>query len=288
MALARILLPLDGTPQAAAALPLARGLAAASGAKLNLVRVVSDLNPRPEAVSGADRYLERIERELRGGGLVVDTRVLFGDPAEKILRHADESRADLVVLTTRKAGLRRLMLGSVTTQVLQRSPVPVVVLRPGHRRVTRLGRVLVPLDGTPDSARVLPAAAELARATAAAVVLLRVIPATPDGPAEASRLELNAFLWAARAQAEQELEKTRALLKRTGLPARAIVWGGPIAQTIVRAAQAEDTQLIALATHARSTLGRALLGSIADEVVHRSEVPVLVVSLAATRESVAG
>jgi nucleotide-binding universal stress UspA family protein len=237
-----------------------------------------------DSVQEAERYLERVAAEVRGAGVQPQTLVLFGDPAERLLHEAEAGQADLIVLATQKTDLQRLVLGSVATQLVQRSPLPVIVLRPGHRRVTSVARILVPLDGSLESARVLPVVAGLARTLGAELLLQRVISSSPHGPADASTLELDAYLWSVREQAHAELEQVCQSLARAQVQVRATVWTGPPAAAILRAADLEQADLIAMATHGRRGLGKALLGSIADEVVHHAQVPVLTVSLAAVRE----
>jgi len=82
----------------------------------------------------AERYLEGIAEPLRARGIKVRTHVITEDqPAEAILQEIDMQHADLVALETHgRSGLARLFLGSTTERVIQRSPVPVLVHRPGE------------------------------------------------------------------------------------------------------------------------------------------------------------
>lgn len=70
----------------------------------------------------------RTEAEARAGRSV-GSRVLSGDPATAIVRHAREERCDLVVVGTHgRTGVPRLVLGSVAERVARRSPCPVLVV----------------------------------------------------------------------------------------------------------------------------------------------------------------
>jgi nucleotide-binding universal stress UspA family protein len=62
-----------------------------------------------------------------------------------------------------------------------------------------------------------------------------------------------------------------------GADARFLIWEGDPGDGIVAAADAEGADLIVVGTHGRSTVGRFLLGSVSDHVVHRAGCPVLVV-----------
>ena len=172
----RIIVPLDSSPESAVALPLALVIARATGAGLTLLQVVTDKR-RPNEVR---ENLERVANELATAGLSVDTVVREGSAGEQILDEINRERADLVIMSTHgRAGLRRMVLGSVTQRVLSGSTIPLLVVRPGQRRVNRLQRLLVPVDGSPGGALALGTAMELANSSGAAVHLLEVVVPIP-------------------------------------------------------------------------------------------------------------
>ncbi len=78
-----------------------------------------------------------------------------------------------------------------------------------------------------------------------------------------------------RAKAEQYLERIRARLKRRRIAARTVVRAGDPAAIIVDRARAEGVDLIALTTHGRTGLRRLLMGSVAEAVLRKSSVPVV-------------
>src|SRR6266536_520409 len=130
---AKLLVPLDGSPEAATALPAARTLAAALGASMRVVRVVPD--QAIVATAEAATNLRAVERELAGDGIVVSSSVAYGDPAEQIVAEAERYHADFIVMATHgRTGLSRAVLGSVADGVLTHSHVPVVLVRPGGHR----------------------------------------------------------------------------------------------------------------------------------------------------------
>jgi len=80
----------------------------------------------------AEEDLAVLTRELEGNGLTVRPEVVEGDPAEVIIRRAEELGADLIAMGTHGAGaLERLFLGSVARRVVQHGPCPVLTVR--HR-----------------------------------------------------------------------------------------------------------------------------------------------------------
>jgi len=143
----RILVPLDGSPAAEAALDEATALARATGGALVLVRVptvpgYATVIPetagwipqllRDKAVEAA-AYLGALAERLRGDGLDVTTDVeivAVGTVAEGILAAAADHEADLVVMSTHgRTGFRRWMLGSVADGVLHHTGVPLWLVR---------------------------------------------------------------------------------------------------------------------------------------------------------------
>jgi nucleotide-binding universal stress UspA family protein len=146
----RILVPTDFSPCSSRAADLAARIARACGAPLVLqhasevpdgLHADDSIHPsRHGARVGVDAYARegagaRLAREaarLRGTGddLEVTTRVDLGPVEASILRAAEETRADLVVMGTHgRTGWRRGLLGSVTEDVLRRSMVATLVLR---------------------------------------------------------------------------------------------------------------------------------------------------------------
>ncbi len=130
-------------------------------------------------------------------------------------------------------------------------------------------RILVPLDRSALAERVIPYAIALARAVNGHIALLH---ATPSGRAPG--------------QGEAELDVAARLdeladqLRRQGIRVDARVVPGNAAETIVDAAGRAHTDVIVMSTHGRGGLGRWLYGSVADQVLRRAEVPILLVSAA--------
>jgi nucleotide-binding universal stress UspA family protein len=139
MKLDKILVPLDGSILAEAALPPARKMARSSGARLLLVRAAythtlpgtDPTEAEITAVREAERYLDGIKAELALAGITdVDTTVWYGPAAVAIIEAAQFHKAGLIVMTTHGwTGLERLILGSVAESVLRGTPTPILLLR---------------------------------------------------------------------------------------------------------------------------------------------------------------
>jgi nucleotide-binding universal stress UspA family protein len=79
----------------------------------------------------AQRYLDRIAKQLETKGIKVRTKILLGNPAEEISFYAEDQRCDLVIMASHgRSGLSRWSHGSVTDKVLRAACVPILIVRP--------------------------------------------------------------------------------------------------------------------------------------------------------------
>jgi nucleotide-binding universal stress UspA family protein len=291
-----IVVPLDGSPLAEHALPLAAGIARRAGGALRLARVHTPHHaPRyaePEAdATVAHReqaYLDAVAANVERSGGVPATGALIeeGTVAPALCAHAQALGADLMVLTTHGRGpLSRFWLGSVTDELLRTAPLPLLVYRPEGQVAADLSadrpfrRILVPLDGSETAEAALAPAAELARLTGAELTLLRaveVLPiAAPDGLVYTPPTLDAALVERLVAEARRSLNRVAERLRAEGLTvATRVTAAEPAAAAILDAAGQAD--LIVLATHGRSKVARFFLGSVADKVVRGAPCPVLV------------
>ncbi|MBI2888279.1 MAG: universal stress protein [Chloroflexi bacterium] len=144
----RIVVPLDGSKIAEAALPHVVEIAKALGAEVVLLRVIQPggliqgryvLPPGPakllsqELERSAQRYLDRAGGDLEQGGLRTQKVVVTGPVADSIVDWATHHNADLIALTSHGLGrAARWVFGSVADRLLQSSPVPLLVIRASH------------------------------------------------------------------------------------------------------------------------------------------------------------
>jgi nucleotide-binding universal stress UspA family protein len=140
-----ILVPVDGSTNAANAVQKAIGQAKAFGSKLTLVTVIDNypftgvggdfaygqVEYLAAATNNANQALQKAEAAVHAEGMSCDKRVIEEHVIhEGILDTAKELGVDLIVMGSHgRHGLEKLLLGSVTTRVLGRSPVPVLVVR---------------------------------------------------------------------------------------------------------------------------------------------------------------
>ena len=139
MKLDKILVPLDGSMLAEAALSAACDFAARDGATISLLRAAEAM-PRPgsdvveaqvAAVREAEEYLASVVRRLADRRITrVETHVWYGPPAAAIVEAAAVQKADLIVMSTHgHTGLKHVLLGSTAERVVRLSKQPVLTLR---------------------------------------------------------------------------------------------------------------------------------------------------------------
>lgn len=126
----RLLVCLDGSPRAAAAVPTAMRFAAHAGLHVDLVHVTDSVD-EPAAPPSEHEHLAAAARTLRAAGVDVGTTLLAGeDPAGEVARLLSEDRETIAVVGTHgRTGVARMLLGSVTMDLIERSPVPLLITR---------------------------------------------------------------------------------------------------------------------------------------------------------------
>lgn len=138
-------------------------------------------------------------------------------------------------------------------------------------------RFLVPLDRTPVAESVLPLVADAARSAGATVRLVHVA-SMPGNVSVDGRVIAYADQEMDRLDAEHgEYLRALAAAHFGGVATECVVRFGEPAEEILREADAFGADAIAVATRSRSSLSRALLGSVAEALVHKAPVTVVLV-----------
>ncbi|HEX9037489.1 MAG TPA: universal stress protein [Ktedonobacterales bacterium] len=309
----RIMVPLDGSSRAEAAIPVAARLARASHGTVILMRSVElhlPIAPPAQEAAAAGAILSSYEREQAGAvadylekmaalkaleGLSVITRVTEGPAVDNILSLSEEERVDLIVMCARGVkGYHRWKLGGVTQHVTHHAQAPVLVLNefaPGAPDIQFADacRALIPLDGSALAETAIPAAIRLLTAQApetGTLHLLRVISpfASEDqGTPEAALVsEAGAYL----KSIADRLTATPTEQLRLTFTTEVVVdtdAAGAILDIAEPAHQAEDGRagqgcdIIVMATHGRTGVLRWSMGSITERVLQSTELPMLIV-----------
>lgn len=288
-----IVVPLDGSESAEQALPLAKSLARAFRARLELVHVLAD-SAMLDLLSGlaipdrhaAETYLRGVA-DRGGEDIIVGIETMRGNPADELTQLTDDNPNTIVVMSTHgRGGLGRVMFGSVADKVMRAAAAPVVLTRSKMSGVEpRLKTMLVPLDGSSLAEAALPLAVDLARDTDATISLVRVVEpfwttarvadvpeATYLSPSQIAEVDQRGIM-DARGYLDDVANDLRAKDVR-------VVWEVRVGRTpdeIVRVAETAAVDLIVMATHGLGGIRRWALGSVTNEVLHRCATPILII-----------
>jgi nucleotide-binding universal stress UspA family protein len=311
----RVLVPLDGSALAEKALPVALQLVNEVHGELLLLRSTSlnwllqdSQDHELEVINTAEDYLEQVRKTITDQAKCplclipahVKTLVAYKEPLRDLAEIAAFEHVDMIVMTTHgRSGIARMVLGSSASNVVQHSSLPVVLIHPANLPVkqnleqiviesvdTETQRILVTLDGTPEAEKALPAAMRLAKELDASLYLLRVVP--PYIPFDYAGLGVAYVYDGASAQAETEslraaaedyLQQIQQRLREKQVESIPVVRVGDPAIEITAYAQALQARMVVMATHARHETGRLILGSVADEVMRNSNLPVMMLNI---------
>jgi nucleotide-binding universal stress UspA family protein len=292
----RVLVAIDGSAPGALAVDLVVDAAWPAGTQITVAEAVESGaglfgGPWPalamvqaegleaEIRAEAERTVHHARGRLARPGLAVEAVVLRGRPAAAIIDRARDMRADLIVVGSRGHGrIESMVLGSVSAELIDHAPTPVLVAR-GRR----IERIVLAWDGSSCASR----AADLLRAwpifAGASVRVVSVadveVPWWTGFPQPGSPELMPIYLEAADASRKQHdqlaLEMT-AELQAAGLDATADRREGDAATQILAAASAARADLIVMGTHGRTGLAPLVIGSVARNVLRHATCSVLV------------
>jgi len=223
----------------------------------------------------AEKCLLGIHEKLES--VTGETRVRYGNPSAEILAELKEDDFDLVILGPNEApGLKRHLLGSVTTQVVRRAPSSVLV---AHQARSGLGRILICSGGADAAEDVIRTGAWIAQAVGAQATLLHVVTPVPSMYTGLGELDESlSELLATDTPIARHLRHGAQILKDYQVPAELRLRYGVVADEIIREAREGNNDLILVgAAKGWMKLKRLMLGEVTEQVVARAPRSVLVV-----------
>jgi nucleotide-binding universal stress UspA family protein len=302
----RVLIANDFSPHAEDALQLVKGLPLPFGSTIRIVHVIE---PFPEVNAFAppamlelskdaelqlQGELEKAAATLRAPGREVGTVLAIGRTADVIVEEAERTKADIIVMGSRgRRAIASALLGSVSAEVVDRAPCPVLVARGPALR-----RVILAEDGS--------------ETAAAGARLLATVPALSDLDVRVVSVVDAPFPWTSAAgdapmatygavqayydslpglrEATAKIAQDRAAaLVDAGVNATAKVREGDAAAQLIAASVEEHADCIVIGSHGRTGVTRMFLGSVARAVLLNAPCSVLLVrgtkvAAAGTRE----
>jgi nucleotide-binding universal stress UspA family protein len=291
-----ILVPLDGSALAEAALPGALWFSKLFGARITLLHVIE--HNAPASVHG-DRHLTneadaltylRSVAEHFPPGTQVDFHVHreeVSNVARSIAMHASELVQDIVVMCSHgKSGLRQFMVGSIAQKVISYGSMPVLLIHPQRDQAAlfaRIERLLVALDEDPEHNCGLEMAGLIAERSAAALLLVNVVPrlgSLKGEEAAAGKLlpsATTALLEIEQEEADSMLAARARSWQERGVDVAWQVRRGDPPEQISEAAASLNADMIVLTTHGKSGIGAFWAGSVAPRVPALTDLPLLLV-----------
>ncbi|HXX54320.1 MAG TPA: universal stress protein [Thermodesulfovibrionales bacterium] len=221
--------------------------------------------------------LQAKESLTAGFGVEVESLLCEGDPPDVIMDVANGKKADLIVLGTYgRKGLKRLLMGSVTSQVIVNSPTDVLVVKKPCAECSGTYRsILVPFDGSASSERALERACHLSRVDNSGITGLYVIPRYEE---MVEFFRTSSIQKSLHFEAQKIIEKAKKLASDKGVTIKTLISEGDAGEKIAETADMEGSDLVVMGTCGWRGMNRAILGSSTERVVTHATCPILVVS----------
>ncbi len=261
-----LLLVTDGSEFSEGAVREGIRLAKTCGSKITALTVI-EFNPELEALApdfvekmeteeGA--YIKSVKERAEKEGVTCETLIKRSEsPYAQIVDEASGLKADMIVMGRRgRAGLKRLLMGSVTAKVVGHSPVNVLVVPEAAE--LKFENILIATDGSSFSEVAALEAACIAKFCGSNLFALAV------ADTEAG-------------EAEENAKKVKEIAEEYGARAEAVVEKGKPFEVILNKAKEKNADLIVVGSHGRTGLKRLLMGSVTERVIGLSESAVLVV-----------
>ena len=206
----------------------------------------------------------------------VESMICEGEPPEVIVETAETNKADLIALGTYgRKGLKRLLMGSVTSQVILNSPCDVLVVNKECTRCTgTYSSLLVPFDGSDSSKKALMRACELSKIDGGEITVLYVIPRYEE---MVNFYKTEAITKSLFQEAEKIADAAKKLAAEQGVQIKAVVQEGHASEKIVEIADKFENDLIIMGTHGWRGMNKAIMGSTAERIIASAARPILIV-----------
>lgn len=236
----------------------------------------SQMEKRFESGAHACRLAKTAIQSEFGLNGSVESLVCEGEPPDVIVETAREKNADLIALGTYgRKGLKRLLMGSVTSQVILNSSCDVLVVNKECAQCTgKYTSLLVPFDGSDSSKKALARACELSRLDNGEITVIYVIPRYEEMMDFFKTETINKSLFQ---EAEKILEVAKKIAATLGVQIKAVVQEGHAGEKIAEISGTLKNDLIVMGTHGWRGMNRAIMGSTAERIIAHASRPILIV-----------
>jgi nucleotide-binding universal stress UspA family protein len=283
-----ILVPLDGSELGELALVYAKELAGALNLQVQIAFVAEHRDKKTSQMFV--NYLAKVAERLRTQvkrikqESEINTVVLNGEPASALIEYSKKEGVDLLIMMSHgRSGLMPWVMGGTANKVVQRSQIPVLLVRASEalsrrRPVQVFKKILLPLDGSPMGEAALPYVKTIAQALDCEIILLRVVEAvqriyTVGGIDHFAYTEQQ--IERMKNEAQQYLEKTNRQFEKVKVSN--VLRIGDAAREIIKVSDEEKVNLIAMSSYGKSGITQWVMGSVSNKVLQAGKTPILLV-----------
>jgi nucleotide-binding universal stress UspA family protein len=209
-------------------------------------------------------------------GIEVQSLLCEGDPPDVILDIAHGKRADLIVLGTYgRRGMKRLLMGSVTSRIIVDAPTDVLVVKKPCTECTgEYVNILVPYDGSDFSKRALTRACQMAKEDGSTVSVLYVIPRYEE---MVNFFKTDAIRKSLLHEADKITAAAKEFAAQQGAMVKTLVAEGHASDRIVEISKEQNHDLIVMGSHGYRGVNKAIMGSTTERVILDASCPILIV-----------
>lgn len=288
----RLLIPTDDSDGALSGARRGIALASRTGADVHVLSVVEVGHGPPEygdellssLESQAEDAVEAVAELARAHDeeLEVTTTVRRGVPFQSIREYANRREIDVIAMGTKgRAGIDRILLGSVTENVLRTARTPVLAVPPNADAPAledvAFERLLLPTDGSDGAEIAAEWGIALADRLGSTVYTLSALDPSPFSALG----EEDEVPEALEHRGEAAVASVRERASEVGVDASGSIESGSPTDVILASAAEQDVDLIVMGTHGRTGVGQWFLGSVTENVVRQADVPVFCVPVSA-------
>ncbi len=281
----RILVGFDGSDFSRAALIESANRVRNHGGKVILLNAVyfdeEEYGNKPEQLekrmeAGKKLCSEAVEMVRKEFGIEIESFVSEGEPPEVIASAAQSMGADLIAMGTHgRRGIKRFIMGSVTSGVIAQAPCDVLVVKKPCTQCTgEFTSILLPFDGSEFSKKALSHAHELAKGESSEITALYVIPRYEEMIGFMKTDSIRESLYK---EAERIIEMARTGFSGNGVTIATSIEEGNAGDKIIEIANRLKNDLIVMGSYGWRGVNKAILGSTTERVIMNSSCPILVV-----------
>jgi nucleotide-binding universal stress UspA family protein len=280
-----IIVAFDGSEYSRAALIESSNLIKRHGGKIIMVHAVyfdeEEFTTAPEQRErrfklGKEACYQTKESISSEFGIQIESLICEGEPPDVIVDIAREKKAELIAMGTHgRRGIKRLIMGSVTSKVIVNSPCDVMVVKKPCTECTgEYKSILVPFDGSEFSKKALEHACQLSKIDKAEIKVLYVIPRYEE---MIEFFKTESIKKSLAQEAEKIINESKRIALKHGLTADAAILEGHAKEKIIETANKLKNDLIVMGAHGWKGVSRAIMGSTTERVIMNASCPVLVV-----------